>query len=229
MLRIPKIIHQTWKDENLPKVFKVLSETWREMLPGWEYHLWTDEMNRDFVCTHYPDFLEKFDAYPKNIQRADAIRYLLLQKFGGLYVDLDFECLEPEFITLLEDADFIAGKEPDAHAKRYGLEYIVCNALMASVPNHPFLEYVIKRMMRHPRGWNVRYGEDILSSTGPFLLTNAYNDFLRKEGIKIIEPEIIYPIRVGETELLLNNQVPVEMEQRINAAYSIHYFWGTWW
>ena len=199
------------------------------MLPGWEYHLWTDEMNREFVRTHYPDFLEKYDVYPKNIQRADAIRYLLLQTYGGLYVDLDFECLEPEFITLLENVDFVAGKEPYAHSIRYGMEYIVCNALMASVPNHPFLEHIIKRMMQHPRGWDVRHGEDILSSTGPFLLTNAYNDFSQKESIKIIEPEIIYPVRVGETELILNNQVSIEMEQRINAAFAIHYFWGTWW
>ena len=62
MLRIPKIIHQTWKDDNLPKAFQLLSETWREMLPGWEYRLWTDYMNREFVRTHYTDFLEKFDA-----------------------------------------------------------------------------------------------------------------------------------------------------------------------
>lgn len=229
MLRIPKIIHQTWKDENLPKAFQLLSETWREMLPGWEYRLWTDDMNREFVRTHYPDFLEKYDAYPKNIQRADAIRYLLLQTYGGLYVDLDFECLEPEFITLLEDADFVAGKEPYAHARRYGLEYIICNALMASVPNHPFLEYVIHKMMNHPRGWNVRHGGDILSSTGPFLLTDAYNEYPQKDNVRIIEPKYLYPICVLEGALIMTNQVPEEMEQRINEAYALHYFWGTWW
>jgi len=229
MLRIPKIIHQTWKDENLPKAFQLLSETWRKMLPGWEYWLWTDEMNREFVRTYYPDFLEKYDAYPKNIQRADAIRYLLLQTYGGLYVDLDFECLEPEFVTLLEDADFVAGKEPYAHARRYGLEYIICNALMASVPNHPFLEYVIQRMMNHSRGWNVRHGGDILSSTGPFLLTDAYNEYPQKDNVRIIEPKYLYPICVLEGALIMTNQVPEEMEQRINEAYALHYFWGTWW
>lgn len=229
MLRIPQIIHQTWKDENLPKAFQLLSETWREMLPGWEYHLWTDEMNREFVRTHYPDFLKKYDAYPKNIQRADAIRYFLLQTYGGLYVDLDFECLEPEFITLLEDADFVAGKEPYAHARRYELEYIICNALMASVPNHPFMAHVIQRMMNHPYGWNARHGGDILSSTGPFLLTEAYKSYSHKKYVRIIEPEPIYPIRLGEAKLIMCNKIPAEMEKRINEAYAIHYFCGTWW
>lgn len=78
MIRIPKIIHQTWKDDHLPEVFQILSQTWRNVLPDWEYHLWTDDMNRDFVRVYYPHFLQKFDSYPKAIQRADAIRYLLL-------------------------------------------------------------------------------------------------------------------------------------------------------
>ena len=229
MLRIPKIIHQTWKDENLPKEFQILSETWREMLPGWEYRLWTDEMNREFVHTHYPDFMEKFDAYPQNIQRADAIRYLLLQTYGGLYVDLDFECIDPEFITLLEDADFVAGKEPYAHAKRYGLEYIICNALMASVPNQPFLAHIIQRMINHSKGWDVKKGEDILASTGPFLLTDAYKEYPYVESVRIIEPERIYPIKLGESKLIMRGCIPEEMEQRINAAYAIHYFSSTWW
>ena len=228
MHRIPKIIHQTWKDENLPRAFQVLSESWREMLPDWEYRLWTDEMNREFVRTHYPDFLEKYDAYPNNIQRADAIRYLLLQTYGGLYVDLDFECLKPEFITLLDDADFMAGKEPYNHAIRFGREYIICNALMASVRNHPFLEYVISQMMGHSHGWDVRDGIDILDSTGPFLLTDSFKKYQHKDGIKIIEPKYLYPIRLGEVDLIIGNRVPTEMEQRINAAYAIHYFSGTW-
>lgn len=229
MMRIPKIIHQTWKDEQLPKAFRLLARTWKDMLPGWEYRLWTDDMNREFVRTHYPDFLEKFDAYPNKIQRADAIRYLLLQTHGGLYVDLDFECIDPDFTTLLEDADFVAGKEPYAHSARYGMDYIICNALMAAVPNHPFLEHTVKRMMNHPRGWNVRHGRDILASTGPFLLTDAYKTYAEKGNVTIIEPELLYPIRLGEAQRIFSNKVPEEMEQRINNAYAIHYFSGTWW
>lgn len=229
MIRIPKIIHQTWKDEQLPEAFQLLSQTWKEMLPGWEYRLWTDDMNREFVKTHYPDFLGKYDAYPNKIQRADAIRYLLLQTYGGLYVDLDFECIDSEFITLLEGAEFVAGKEPYAHSARYGMDHIICNALMASIPNHPFLEYTIQRMMTHPRGWDVRHGGDILSSTGPFLLTDSYNAYQDKDNLKIIEPDLLYPIRVGESQFIFADKVSEEMEQRINNAYAIHYFSGTWW
>lgn len=199
------------------------------MLPGWEYHLWTDEMNRAFVQTHYPEFLERFDTYPNHIQRADAIRYLILQTYGGLYVDMDFECLTPKFASLLEDTDFVAGKEPYEHAGRYGMKYIVCNALMASTPDNPFLKFLIQRMMNHPHGWDVRDGIDILDSTGPFLLTHAYNDYTDKEGIHIIEPQFLYPIRLGEGGLILIKRISEELQRRIDNAYALHYFWGTWW
>lgn len=93
MIKIPKIIHQIWKDEQLPEAFQLLSQTWRDMLPDWEYRLWTDEMNRAFVRKHYSEFLAKYDAYSNTIQRADAIRFLFQRTYGGLYVDLDFECV----------------------------------------------------------------------------------------------------------------------------------------
>ena len=228
MLRIPKIIHQTWRDRNLPPLFQRLSQTWRDMLPGWEYHLWTDEENKEFVKTHYPDFLPKYDAYPKPVQRADAIRYLLLQTFGGLYVDLDFECLSPEFISLLEDTDFVAGKEPYSHARRYGRDYIVCNALMASVPGHPFLEHVCQKMMSHPRGWDVRNGIDIIDSTGPFLLTDAYKEYTDKERLRIVEPELLYPIELGEADSVIKRLPTRNQSARIGKACAMHYFVGTW-
>ena len=225
---IPPIIHQKWNDEQLPEVFRILSQTWRDVLPDWEYRLWTDETNREFIRTHYPEFLNRYDSYPKAIQRTDSARYLILKTYGGLYVDLDFECLSPKFTTLLEQASFMAGEEPYNHAKRHGREYILCNALMASTPNHPFLDVVCQRMMTHPNGWHVRHAGDILDSTGPFLLTDAYRDFYDKECIRIIESKYLYPIEIGETQNIIDNNIPEDMQQRINEAYAIHYFSGAW-
>ncbi|MDD3038885.1 glycosyltransferase family 32 protein [Bacteroides sp.] len=227
ILKIPRIIHQTWKNEDILSPFDQLSQTWKEFLPDWEYILWTDEMNREFVCEHFPEFTEKYDAYPCNIQRADAIRYLLLKVYGGLYVDMDFECLENiEF--LLKGADFIAGKEPDWHAKRFGLKHIICNAFMASTPNNDFINFVTERLINYPGGRVVNNGFDILNSTGPFLLTHAYDAFPQEENVRILESKTIYPIVQGEVDRIKNNQISKEMEERINQAHAIHYFYGTW-
>src|ERR1700743_2784709 len=109
---IPHVIHQTWKCDPLPPHFELLADTWKEHHPGWEYKLWTDEMNREFVRLYYPDFLSTYDRYPRNIQRVDAFRYLLLQKEGGVYVDVDFECLR-NMSPLLEGQGCVIGREPE--------------------------------------------------------------------------------------------------------------------
>ena len=88
---IPKILHFTWKSEQLPRQMQIYYDAWRRLHPGWDVRLWTDESMRSFVAEAYPDFLATYDAYPKMIQRADAFRYLVLGKLGGIYADLDVE------------------------------------------------------------------------------------------------------------------------------------------
>ena len=53
----------------------------------WEYRLSEDAANRRFIAEHFPWFLSLYDIYRLNIQRADAVRYLILFTHGGLFVD----------------------------------------------------------------------------------------------------------------------------------------------
>lgn len=57
--------------------------------PDFTYKLWTDELALDFIKTHYPWFLPTYLGYKFDIQRADVIRYFVLHKYGGIYMDLD--------------------------------------------------------------------------------------------------------------------------------------------
>ena len=86
---IPKIIHQTWVDNNIPDKWKISSMMWQKHHPDWQYILWTDKMIRDYIKLGYPQFLKRFDSYKYNIQRIDMIRYFILKDFGGIYCDLD--------------------------------------------------------------------------------------------------------------------------------------------
>ena len=49
------------KDERIPVPLQKLAETWKQNHPGWEYRLWTDKENRDFLNTFYPAFLARYD------------------------------------------------------------------------------------------------------------------------------------------------------------------------
>lgn len=79
-------------------------------LPCSTYHLWTDSSSRKFMATHYPSFLPTFDSYEYPIQRADAIRYFVLHRFGGIYMDLDVGCKRDPAPLLSGDWDVVLMK-----------------------------------------------------------------------------------------------------------------------
>ena len=86
---VPRILHQSWRGQSLPKLLGGLSSRWRAVMPnGWEYHLWTDQDNRNLWERYYPHMLPLYDRYRHAIERADVTRLLYLDIYGGVYVDL---------------------------------------------------------------------------------------------------------------------------------------------
>ena len=136
---IPKIVHQTWKSNNVPEKCKEWVKSWKEKNPGWDYRLWTDEDNRNLIKEYFPRFLRIYDSFHKPIYRADIARYCIIYIHGGVYADLDFECLKP-MEELVKDDKCFFGLEPKEHWKG---KNVVCNAIFGSTPNNPLFVYVI--------------------------------------------------------------------------------------
>lgn len=136
---IPRIIHQSWKTtDKIPTRFFPWMRSWLQFNPTWAYTFWTDEDNLQLFERLYPKYLD----VAKNVQMvalADMARYALLHSVGGLYIDADFECLKP-FEELHRDNNLFLSTEPLAHSVLLegATSSALCNALMASVPGHPF-------------------------------------------------------------------------------------------
>jgi len=194
---IPRVIHQTWKTARIPPQWEPLRDTWRRLNPQWEFRLWTDEDNAEFIAEQYPWFLATFEGYDQAIKRADAVRYFIMHRYGGVYVDLDFEALRP-LDRLLAGEDLVLGWEPKAHVdndagvQSRGFEAIVGNAFLASKPGHPFWEAVFEGLVNH------RKLPAVLDATGPFLLTRAYRDYPYPSQLTIVPSEMLYPVTKWE-------------------------------
>ena len=74
----PQLIFQTWKNYDLPEKFEYWSNTWKLNHPGYEYKLWSDEDNRNFVKETFPKYLQMYDSYNENIKRVDAVRIFFI-------------------------------------------------------------------------------------------------------------------------------------------------------
>lgn len=220
---IPRIIHQSWKTNHVPGPWLALQKTWRSLHPDYDYHFWTDTDNREFVACHYPEHLELYDGYALGIQRAELARYLVLRHHGGLYVDLDFEALKP-LDDLLSGASLLFGLEPASHAAREpvrarGFSRIVCNALMASAPGHPFWDHFVALLNETGRETNV------LDATGPFLLTRACDSYPTPQDIVFAPAQLFYPLDVEEMRKLSAEEIRAKAE----GAYALHHWAGSWW
>src|SRR5437588_6601436 len=131
---IPAIIHQSWKDENIPHDVYPASwiDSWTVAHPSWQRMFWTDEDNERLVRDRYPAFYEFYVGLKPNIKKAGFARYLYMHSYGGVYVDLDFICLK-DLTPLLTGHEIVLGRL--SHDNDY---YQIPDAFMASSPGHEF-------------------------------------------------------------------------------------------
>ena len=124
-MEIPKIIFQTWKTYDVPDNWKYGQKTVKEKNKDWKYVLLSDEDNLRIVKQHFPDFLPYFVNFKYNIQRADAIRYMILYLYGGVYLDLDYQALKPFGSIFLEQDAPITASAPSTKRclKLYFISY----------------------------------------------------------------------------------------------------------
>ncbi len=219
---IPKIIHQSWKVEQVPERWLAFQESWRVHHPDYEYRFWTDDANRAFIARTFPTFLPVYDGYRHPINRADLARYLVVAHHGGIYADLDCEALRP-LDDLLAGRELVFGLEPQSHVDKpavtsRGLDRIVCNALFASVPGHPFWRHLWPLLMASRDEGNV------LEASGPFVLTRACNSYARPDDLTILPSWMLYPL-----DHFLQPAKPGGGGGGSNRPYTVHHWAGTWW
>ncbi|XP_076465757.1 uncharacterized protein LOC143297344 isoform X2 [Babylonia areolata] len=171
--RLPRRIHQTWKTEQIPHSMIAWIKSWTKNHPDWEYWLWTDSSARQLIKERFPNLLHVYDAYPNNIQRADALRYVVLHEFGGVYADLDMESLKPLDPLTFRYSCFV-GQEPYVHPiMDTNTQTLVINAFMACQQKHPFLKMVVDTLPDFAHMWS------FLDSTGPHFLSYVFQKYTR--------------------------------------------------
>ena len=141
--------------------------------------------------------------------RADLLRYAILHRHGGLYCDLDFECLrsvEPLLAQVGEAA--FGGFEWPTVSYRQSLG----NTLLGALPGAAFLGHVLAALpasLRLHRAERALHGvESIPRASGPAFLTRCAVACPRRT---IFPQPVLYP-RPGESL----------------HAHARHHFWGTW-
>ena len=111
------------------------------------------------------------------------LRYEILAEFGGVYVDVDFECKRNIESLIAGESCFVARQS----------DHLINNAIIGATAGHPFLEDLIISL---PNQFSA-LPEDAPSvkQSGPFFFTTVV---ARHPDVRIFSPELFYPYQWHE-------------------------------
>jgi mannosyltransferase OCH1-like enzyme len=170
-----KLIHQIWVGPNpIPEKSLLFIQKIKDLHPDYEYKIWTDnDLNADNFSN-----IEFINSTPIYAQKADIMRYEILYKYGGIYLDIDFEIfksLEP----LLIGSTFVVCNE-DEQIYNY-----MTNAFIYSEPNNNNLKTCIENIKTCSLGGMV----NVAISTGPWY----FRQNISLENAKVLPTHYMYP------------------------------------
>ncbi|WPH00506.1 Hypothetical protein R9X50_00333500 [Acrodontium crateriforme] len=167
---VPKIIHRIFLQEGRKSTlsnYRAGLESCRRIHPDWEQKIWTDENATEFMREHYPAIAPHYTGYAQSIQRANILRYALLDHFGGVYLDLDVTCLDS-----LDRLRHLPWLTPGAYPAG------VNNAFILAKPGHPHLKELLFKVPSRNIRWPMPYVENMLS-TGCMYFSNRFMSYAR--------------------------------------------------
>uniref|UniRef100_A0A1I8IAA9 Glycosyltransferase family 32 protein n=1 Tax=Macrostomum lignano TaxID=282301 RepID=A0A1I8IAA9_9PLAT len=206
---IPKILHYVFKSEQVFDSYKPFIKSCLDQNPDWQVLFWSDSHSEKLIADHYARFIHKYRSYRDRLEKSDSVRYMILHKFGGVYLDMDVECRKP-FSRLFTQppvqeslavasataapSAFLGEERREQTRILYGYSYCAMNSMMGSRPGHPFFQLAIDRMLGMPMLAHARL------TTGPDFLTGLYRMWLNcsagPASCQAKEPVLLYPARL---------------------------------
>lgn len=236
---IPKIIHIMWLGSKLPQEYDAFVQSWRRLHPEWTIIFWTDNsvnFNQGSLVLRNFDELaallaihkgsqslvmdatsllfdnkDMYDAAVNYGEKSDILKWEIVYRFGGVYVDIDFEALKP-LDPLHERYDFYTGLQPlDTHMVQLGA------ALFAARPYHPILQACVTK---------IRDNKDIkqiIVKTGPIHFTRCFLMTACQGGNKDIAfpASYLYPCDYEQKGLPADQWLKPE-------SFAVHHWAGSW-
>lgn len=222
--QIPKIIHQIWLGSKIPDRYKKLNDSFKQLNPDWEYRLWSDEDIEEFNLINK----KAFDIAGNYGMKSDIARYEIVEKFGGIYADTDFECLKPldDFIGCSFFCGLFFSKNP---------EIAFPNGLFGSIPNNKILKDLISGI----NIINLSKPDDIMNATGPYYFGRIVTKYFledKNNDIILFPTDYAYSLpsstRFNQTGIRFEDNIELTRKYRDKPThYLLHYFhvsWQTW-
>ncbi len=208
---IPKIFHQIWLGPKpIPDNYNLYRQTWLEKNNNWCTILW-NENNITSLTYFKKDDFEKCVNYS---EKSDYLRFCIVLEHWGVYLDIDFECLQP-IDLLISPYDFFIWKESAGDGREF-----LNSAIFWATPHHIILKKIFTDI---PHQLNKIELNNVYKIWPGYV--SSHEKYILEEGGCIFPKYYFDPISWEDyfPWIELNRKELIE-----KGAYGIHHYYSSW-
>lgn len=214
------MIHQIWIQGalHLPKRYDTNIAKIKTLHADYGYMLW-DEIAIINLMRRDPLWLDTYYRLTFLHQKIDFAKYVILYKYGGIYIDMDVTMIK-SFTSLLEfyqNSTLIVSRlNLDSFSCRINCGSIICinNGIIMSAPSERIIEEMINHVHKSSNYNTFIKYNCINNTTGPKIFTRVVRKYMHN-NVAVLEPEYFEPLVLGIGQITRN-------------TYAIHQQDGTW-
>lgn len=133
--------------------------TWKNLNPEYDHVYMDDQQAAKFILEEFgEDWYKKFMSLPVGVMRGDLWRYMIIYARGGVYADLDTECLLPISTWMKKGAKMIVCPETKTD---------FCQWTFAATKKHPVIKSVLEQIWEKLENPNYDEPHFVHTHTGP--------------------------------------------------------------
>jgi hypothetical protein len=188
--KIPRKIHLIWIGGSpVPPDASSHAQAWKRIMGDvWQVKLWTDE---DLNEVHFSRaILDRIKQARHGVQKADILRYQVMQRHGGWYFDIDFEpvqSIEPISRLLGHETMVLCHQDENLDGK-------LSNGFFGCSEDHPAMSNIAKRVLNQPLNTGDFDMGQIVTHTGPVFFYAG----LQGSPHILLPNRLFYPASFGE-------------------------------
>jgi len=226
IINIPQIIWQTAKSHNPPPAARKVMNTWKVKNPlsRWKRELLDDDELLTFIKRHFDQrVVDAFIKLPLPVMRTDFFRVAVMLHEGGIYADVDVECIEPIQKWdngAIHRCSVIIGMENDHH---------ICNWGFASQQGHLLFQKAVDLSISRFVDAEIDLNQDhfVHFVTGPAMLTHALgaviHDFGGCDGVPASKMDAKKMYDLCRVKLREKHGICLYDQETLNGWFRNHY------
>eukprot|EP01121_Diplochlamys_sp_Union-15-3_P017363 TRINITY_DN609_c0_g2_i2.p1 TRINITY_DN609_c0_g2~~TRINITY_DN609_c0_g2_i2.p1 ORF type:complete len:475 (-),score=43.25 TRINITY_DN609_c0_g2_i2:70-1494(-) len=222
---IPKIIHQAWVGNKEPPFYAIA--TCKKLNPNYTFYLWEEDTIDSLIPPLYAK--STYDSITALNGKADVVRWEVLHRYGGIWLDADVFCNRPLDDLFDHGASFFVGyhnfKNPElAVNRRYEFDdpFFFGVSTVGSVPGHPVVYRVLSTISRYT---NEECKGQPWQIVGPGVISKVLSDMsireLVEEGVGSYPFYCFLPYNLHEP-------MPNDLNNLVKIIKYDSYCWNFW-